>query len=101
MAIQEGPIFREGVIIDGVIYYKWRGKYLMREVPGKGGVAQTKTTIRSSQSFGVASSAARLLYRSFQTVIPAYLNDRAMHNRVRGVMRKVFGKENSSKNATL
>lgn len=101
MAIQEGPIFREGVTIDGIIYYKWRGKYLMRAVPGKGGVAQTKATRRSSQSFGIASTAARLLYRSFEKVIPAYLNNRAMHNRVRGVMRKVVGKENSYKNATL
>ncbi len=29
MAIQEGPIFREGVTIDGIIYYKWRGMELL------------------------------------------------------------------------
>ncbi len=73
----------------------------MRAAPGKGGVEQTTATKRSSQSFGIASTAARLLYRSFEKIIPAYLNNRTMHNRVRGVMRKVVGQENSSKSAAL
>jgi hypothetical protein len=101
MAIQEGPIFREGVTINGIIYYKSRGQYLLRAAPGKGGVKQTQETKRSSQSFGVASAAAKLLYRSFQPVIPAFLNNWTMQNRVRAVMRRVVGKENSAENSAL
>ncbi|GEM_PF-2690667 len=101
MAIQEGPIFLEGVTINGVIYYKWRDLYLMRVAPGKGGVKQTAETKKSSRAFGVASRAARLLYRSFESVIPAYLHNREMHNRVRAVMRKIVGRDDSSVNSAL
>ncbi len=101
MAIQKGPVFLEGVTIEGIVYYKWRGMYLTRRAPGKGGVTQTTATQRSSESFGVASAAARLLYRSFEDLIPSYLNNRVLHNRVRSVMRKVVKQEHSAKNAAL
>src|SRR5690606_39682881 len=99
MAIQEGPVFLEGITKDGIIYYKWKDLYLMRKTPGKGGVKQTKETKKSAMSFGVASEAAKLLYRSFGSIIPAYLNNTIKQNRGRAVMRNVVGKEESAINA--
>jgi len=99
MAIQEGPVFLEAVTIDGIIHYKWRGLYLMRKAPVKGSVKQTKGTKQSAASFGVASEATKLLYRSFGSIIPAYLNNMIKQNRGRAVMRNVVGKDESAINA--
>ena len=88
MARKEGNFLRGA--LGPFIFRVVRGKQLVSTRPARGTIKQTKATKTSSQTFGMASSLAAQIRKTFEINVGTNF-DPTVNERLTGVIRKILG----------